>query len=50
MPFLAWCYRRGVVVSREDTDCGTMMKLSLNPAQYDYVRQAVGLDSIAKIS
>jgi len=47
---LAWCYRRGVVVSREDTDFGTMMKLSLNPAQYDYISQAAAADCIAKIS
>lgn len=46
---LAWCYRRGVVVKREDADCGTIVTLSLNPAQYDYVSQAVALTSITKV-
>lgn len=47
---LAWCYRRGVVVQRNDSDCGTVVTLSLNPAQFDYVRQAVSAGSITRIS
>jgi 50S ribosomal subunit-associated GTPase HflX len=47
---LAWCYRRGVVSAREETDAGTLLTLNLSDAQYDYVRGFVELDSIVKIS
>lgn len=47
---LAWCYRRGVVFKREDTDCGIMVTLSLSPTQFDYINQAVTAGSITKIS
>jgi hypothetical protein len=47
---LAWCYRRGVVSGRHETESGVSLKLSLNLAQYDYISRMVGADLIVKIA
>ncbi|MDP3371927.1 MAG: GTPase HflX [Candidatus Paracaedibacteraceae bacterium] len=46
---LAWCYRRGVVSKREESDIGIILTLALNPAQYAYISQSVAHDALAKL-
>ncbi len=43
---LAWCYRRGVIANRENTDAGCVLKLNLSQAHYDYVSQYVDKNAL----
>lgn len=46
---LAWCYRRGVVAKREESEMGVILTLTLNSAQYAYVSQLVKHDALTKL-